>query len=308
MATTNATYTSPDWRHYKYPLSISPIPDSMRRGMIVLCTITLVSCLTTLSLITYLSYRFFTGRKNHGNPLHKNQYMLLIYSLVLADFQLDLGFLLDVMWLNRGEIVAPSAGCVAQGWLLNFGDLASGLFVLAIACHTFLTVVYGRKILLRAVCWSIVSLWALAAVLTVIPIGLHPRDIFVAQGSWVRIVNTSAFNRLPYLGLPLNFSQSVFHQREIQYASSLVPLYLGLHRPVCCHSHVRYHIYRGSSTNGQHPTRSSPSYGRCCGKWDGPQLQSFEGESDISCHHVHDIVSPYLCPFHIATWRWPPLK
>lgn len=164
MGTTNATYASPDWKYYKYPLSISPIPNFQRRGIIILCTITLVSCITTFSLIIYLSYRFFTGRKDHGAPLHKNQYTLLIYSLVLADFQLDLGFLLDVMWLDRGQIIAPSAGCIAQGWLLNFGDLASGLFVLAIACHTFLTIVYGRKIALRSVCWSIVSLWVLAAV------------------------------------------------------------------------------------------------------------------------------------------------
>ena len=156
----------------------------MRPGIVVLCTIALVSCLTTMSLIAYLSYFFFTGRKDH-TPLHKNQYMLLIYSLVLADFQLDLGFLLDSMWLGRSGIIAPSAGCIAQGWLLNFGDLASGFFVLAIACHTFLTVVYGRKIGLRGVCWSIMLLWALAAVLTIIPIGLHPGDIFVAQGSWV---------------------------------------------------------------------------------------------------------------------------
>jgi hypothetical protein len=174
----------------------------MRRGMIVLCTVALVSCITTMSLITYLSYRFFTGRKDHGTPLHKNQYLLLIYSLVLADFQLDLGFLLDLIWLDRRQIVAPSASCIAQGWLLNFGDLASGFFVLAIACHTFLTVVYGRKIVLWGVCWSIVSLWVLAAVLTVIPIGLHPGDIFVAQGSWVRVFNPFLFNLRPqFVGL-----------------------------------------------------------------------------------------------------------
>jgi hypothetical protein len=98
--------------------------------------------------------------------------------------------------------VAPSASCIAQGWLLNFGDLASGFFVLAIACHTFLTVVYGRKIVLWGVCWSIVSLWVLAAVLTVIPIGLHPGDIFVAQGSWVRVFNLFLFNLRPqFVGL-----------------------------------------------------------------------------------------------------------
>lgn len=197
METTNATYTSPDWRYYKYPSSVSPISTEQHRGIIVLCTITLVSCITTLSLAIYLSYHFYTGRKDRGTPLHKNQYMLLIHSLVLADFQLDLGFLLDVEWLHRGQILAPSAGCSAQGWLINFGDLGSGLFVLAIAFHTFLTVVYGLKILHRTICWVIVSLWLVSAVLTAIPLALHPTDIYVAQGSWVRVSKTSVSNIRP---------------------------------------------------------------------------------------------------------------
>ena len=185
MATTNATYTSPDWRYYKYPSSVSPIPDSMHRGIIILCAVTSVSCITTLSLIGYLSYCFMAGRNQYGTPLHKKQYILLIYCLVLADFQLDLGFLLDLMWLREGQIIAPSAGCIVQGWLINFGDLARGLLVLAITCRTFISVVYGSKIELRNVCWSIVSLWMIAAVLTIIPIAMHPSDIFVAHGNWV---------------------------------------------------------------------------------------------------------------------------
>ena len=223
----------------------------MRRGMIVLCTITLVSCITTLSLLGYLSYRFFTGRNQYGTPLHKNQYILLIYSLMLADFQLDLGFLLDVMWLDRGHIVAPSAGCRAQGWLVNVGDLGSGFFVFAIACHTFLTVVYGRKIGLKTVCWSIVSLWVLAVILTVIPIAMHPRDIFVAQGSWVGPLNISYSISIHVLAmlfpvLPLTIPKTVLNQREIQHPSSLLPLYLGLHRRIYCSGHLHYNLSRGT--------------------------------------------------------------
>jgi hypothetical protein len=200
MATTNSTYTSPAWRYYAYPSSISPIPDSQRRGIIVLCSIAIVSCTATLSLLGYLSYLFITGRNDHGTPMHKNQYMLLIFSLVLADFQLDLGFLLGVMWLDKRGILAPSAGCTAQGWLINVGDLASGFFVFAIASHTFLTVVYGCKIGLRTVYWSIVFLWVLALGLITSTLMLHPNDMFVASGSWVRLFKP------PMLFRPLELS------------------------------------------------------------------------------------------------------
>ncbi|KAF4629289.1 hypothetical protein G7Y89_g8862 [Cudoniella acicularis] len=187
MGITNATYTSPDWAYYKYPLSIAPIPDPMQPGIIALCTFALASCMATISLLGFLTYRFIVSRNESRAPLYKNQYMLLIYSLVLADFQCDLGFFLDVMWMYRGEIAAPSAGCYIQAWLINFGDLSSALFVLAIACHTFSNVVFGHKIMLRNLCIAIAFLWIFAAIITVSPIAMHPKDIFVASGNWCSI-------------------------------------------------------------------------------------------------------------------------
>jgi hypothetical protein len=106
--------------------------------------------------------------------------------LVLADFQCDLGFFLDAIWLHKNQIVAPSAACFLQGWLVNIGDLSSGFFVFAIACHTFYNVVCGRKIGLATLQYCIVGLWVFAVVLTITPIALHPKNIFVTQGHWVR--------------------------------------------------------------------------------------------------------------------------
>lgn len=184
--TTNATFTSQDWTHYKYPMSLSPLPQSMKPGIIVLCAFSLLSCIATLALLGFLTYRFITGRNDRQTPLYKNQYMLLIFSLVLADFQCDLGFFLDVMWLHRNQIVAPSTSCIVQAWLVNIGDLGSGFFVFAIACHTFYNVVCGRKLGLTTLCYCIVGLWILAIILTIVPIALHPKDIFVTSGNWVR--------------------------------------------------------------------------------------------------------------------------
>lgn len=182
--TTNATFTSPDWAYYNFPSSLSPLSESMKPGMIALCTFSALSCIATLGLLGFLAYRFIAGR-NQPNPLYNNQYMLLIFQLVLADFQCDFGFFLDVMWLHKNQILAPSAGCFLQAWLINIGDLGSGFFVFAIACHTFCNVVLGKRIGLTALLSSIIALWALTLLLTVMPIALHHKDIFVVQGNWV---------------------------------------------------------------------------------------------------------------------------
>jgi hypothetical protein len=183
---TNATFTSQDWAYFKYPMSLSPLPQFMKPGIIALCAFSLLSCIATLGLLGFLAYRFIAGRNDRQAPLYKNQYMLLIFSLVLADFQCDLGFFLDVIWLHRKQIVAPSVSCFIQGWLVNIGDLGSGFFVFAIACHTFYNVVCGRKLQLATLRLCIIGLWILAIVLTIVPIALHPKDIFVTQGNWVR--------------------------------------------------------------------------------------------------------------------------
>jgi len=188
LGITNATYTSPGWTHYKYPLSLSPVPSALKPGMIALCVFTFFSCITALSLLGFLSWRFWTTRNDRTRaPLYKNQYMLLIFNLVLADFQLDLGFFFDAAWLGRDEVIAPSPSCFAQGYLVNVGDLASGFFIFAIACHTFTNVLWGRRIGLVPLGCCIVGLWILALILTCIPIILHPSDIFVVQGNWCSI-------------------------------------------------------------------------------------------------------------------------
>ncbi|KAH8593401.1 G protein-coupled glucose receptor regulating Gpa2-domain-containing protein [Bisporella sp. PMI_857] len=194
MEITNATFTSPGWSYYKFPFSLSPIPGSMKNGIIALCTFALLSCIATLSLLGYLTYRFITERNGRRSPLHKNQYMLLIYSLLLADLQCDLGFFLDVQWLYHNQILAPSAGCYVQAWLINFGDLGSACFVFAIACHTFINVVFGYRTSLRSVCIAIVTLWILAAVISLVPVAMHPKDIFTTVGNWCSI--SSKYN--PY--------------------------------------------------------------------------------------------------------------
>jgi hypothetical protein len=185
MPITNATYTSPDWTGYKYPSSLAPLPNWMSRGLTALCGFSFLSAITCLSLLFYITYLFIVGGAGYRAAVRKNQYLILIYSVLIADLQLATGFLVSIKWLHDDQMYTPSSACIAQAWLTNVGDLASGLFVLAIAAHTFLAVVFGRKLGFYAFCAVVVGLWVASVVVTAVPVILHPVDIFVVGGNWV---------------------------------------------------------------------------------------------------------------------------
>jgi hypothetical protein len=186
MSITNATYTSPDWTGFKYPSSLAPLPDSMYRGLIALCGFSLLSTIACLAVLSYITYLFIIGGADYRAAVCKNQYVILIYSVLIADLQVAIGFLLSVKWIHDDQMYAPSSTCVAQAWLTRGGDIASGLSVLAIAAHTFLAVVFGHRLEYNAFCSIVVGLWVFSVVLAVVPIILHPVDIFVVGGDWVR--------------------------------------------------------------------------------------------------------------------------
>lgn len=87
-------------------------------------------------------------------------------------------------WFRLDQILAPSAACFAQGWLLHSGDVASGLFVLAIAVHTYYTAVYGRRVGYKTFAGIIIGIWIFVYFLTSIGVGLHGKRYFTAAGAW----------------------------------------------------------------------------------------------------------------------------
>ena len=191
MSITNATYTSPGWTGYAYPDSLAPLPDWMRRGLSVLTAFSLLSAITSATLLSYITYLFITGGTGYRVAVRTNQYVILIYCLLIADLQLAMGFLISFKWIQENHIYAPSSACIAQAWLTNLGDLASGLFVLTIAAHTFLAVVFGRRLEFFTFCAGVIGVWIVSVIITAVPIMLHASDIFVAGGSWVTSSTTS---------------------------------------------------------------------------------------------------------------------
>ena len=128
------------------PFVVSPLPPELRRGLIALLSCSLLSVITTSCLLVFLTQRFIFWRRYYNRYPGYNQCVVLIFNLLLADLQQSSSFLVMPYWLMTDQLSAHSPACFVQGWLINLGDVASGMFVLAIAAHTF-AVVVGRRML-----------------------------------------------------------------------------------------------------------------------------------------------------------------
>ena len=165
--------------------SLDPLPDDIRHGMIAMGIIGLFSSVSTLSLIIFITWRMIAWRKYYDHPIAANQIFVLIYNLLLADFQQALSFLIAFHWLSEDKLVGPTNACFAQGWLIQIGDVSSGLWVLSIGVHTFTNLVLQRPIPMPAFIAWVVAVWIFCLFLTAIGPIIHRNDFFVPAGAWV---------------------------------------------------------------------------------------------------------------------------
>lgn len=165
-------------------LDIDPLPEDQRRGLIAISVMALLSLIATATLLSFITYRLIFWRGSYSRYIGYNQYIILIYNLVLADFQQSLAFIICLRWIFTDKIKSGTAGCFLQGLWLQIGDPGSGLFVLAIAFHTFLLVVWGRKMSYKFFVCFVVGVWGFVAVIVIIPLAMYGADVFVPSGSW----------------------------------------------------------------------------------------------------------------------------
>lgn len=168
-------------------MNIDPLPPNHRKGLIAVSVMAILSFLATLVLISFITYRMLFWRSSYARYIGYNQYIVLIYNLVLADLQQSLAFLICLKWISEDKISGDTAACFLQGLWLQIGDPASGLFVMAIAIHTFLLVALGQKLSHRVFTICVVSIWAFICVLVIIPLASHGRYVLVPSGAWVSL-------------------------------------------------------------------------------------------------------------------------
>ncbi|KAK4234636.1 G protein-coupled glucose receptor regulating Gpa2-domain-containing protein [Achaetomium macrosporum] len=134
------------WRHQKATKRSAPPPVDLSLG---------------------LAERHLIGEDTkHPHPAppkrkkaHPNQFLVLVYNLLLADIHQAAAFLLNVVWLGRNGITVRTSTCWVQGWLVSTGDLSSSLFITAIAAHTYLAVVWRYTPPQLAVYTTVIGLW-----------------------------------------------------------------------------------------------------------------------------------------------------
>ncbi|KAE8362002.1 G protein-coupled glucose receptor regulating Gpa2-domain-containing protein [Aspergillus caelatus] len=162
-----------------------PLMGRDRAGFIAMGVVALCSFIASFCLLSFLTYRFIFWKHYYKRPLAANQYVVLIYNLLLIDLQQATAFLLCLHWVSRGYVYYPSAACVLQGWWIQIGDPGSGLFILAIAMHTGAVVLRGRQLPQRTFVCCVVGLWVFIIVLGVIPVGLFGSKTFViSEAGW----------------------------------------------------------------------------------------------------------------------------
>ena len=119
-----------------------------------------------------------------------NQFLVLIYNLLFADIQQAVAFLLNVTWLSKDSVAVGTEVCWAQGWFVSIGDLASSVFIGAIALHTYLGVVRGYR-LPTPVFYSIIAgLWSFVYGMGILGViitnnGEGEGGLYVRAGAWV---------------------------------------------------------------------------------------------------------------------------
>ncbi|PKX89097.1 uncharacterized protein P174DRAFT_397440 [Aspergillus novofumigatus IBT 16806] len=163
---------------------ISPLPGVFRKGLVAIILIASLSAVTTFALLIFITYRLIFWRSHYSRYLGYNQYIILIYQLILADLQHALGCLISVKWLMEDKITADSWTCFGQGMWLQLANPGSGLFVLAIAVHTYLAVMLNRKLSYGAFVACVISIWTFMVAMVIIPMAIHGREAMVPSGAW----------------------------------------------------------------------------------------------------------------------------
>lgn len=168
---------------------IVPLDSVSHTGLIAISALAVISMCATFGLISFITYRFIFWKKHYKRSPTNNQYIVLIYNLVLADFLQALAFVLCSHWVAVDAIKSGTAACVLQGLLLQAGDPGSGLFVLTIAGHTFLIVTSGKLLPHKWFALGVVGVWLFLGILVAIPMASHGLGVFGVSGIWVRFLS-----------------------------------------------------------------------------------------------------------------------
>lgn len=132
-----------------------------------------------------------------------NQFVVLIYNLLLADMHQSIAFFLNAVWVGKDAIHVRSRTCWMQGYFVSTGDLSASLFIGAIAVHTYGTIVRGYKPPQWVIVSTCVGIWLFNYLMVAIGVlgtnnGQATGGFYVRAAAWVSnlLTNSSYYEQL----------------------------------------------------------------------------------------------------------------
>ena len=165
--------------------TLDPLPSVLKHGLIAVSLLGLLSSISSSTLLIYLTYKLIRWRLRGQARKGYNQFVLLIYNLVLADVQQSIAFSLTARWLVDDKINVKTSTCWAEGWFVSTGDLASGVWIFAIALHTFFAITKGKKLPYPIFLTSIIGLWLFIYAMAIAGISINRQGFYVRAGARV---------------------------------------------------------------------------------------------------------------------------
>ncbi|TVY80716.1 hypothetical protein LSUE1_G005762 [Lachnellula suecica] len=176
--------------------TLSPLPEVLSHGLVAVSTFGLLSFFCSSSLFCYLTWHLISWHRRSVVKAPTNQFLFLIYNLLLADIQQACAFLLNITALRNNAIIVQTPTCFAQGWFVSTGDLASSIFILTIAIHTFFSVVKDYRLPTGAFYCVIAFNWTFVFIMAAIGPILHGKDFYARATAWCWIDEQFSGERL----------------------------------------------------------------------------------------------------------------
>lgn len=164
------------------PTTLPELPDILHQGLTAVSILALLSVTSAVALLLHLGYRLFKWK--HRSQVRSNQFVVLIFNLLLADMQQSTAFVINSKWVHDRSIVVGGPACWAQGWFVSIGDLSGGLFTFAIAMHAFADIVYDYRLSQPVFRLSLLGLWTFTFVCAGTALALHRSNLYTRAGAW----------------------------------------------------------------------------------------------------------------------------
>ncbi|KAK6958311.1 hypothetical protein Daesc_001109 [Daldinia eschscholtzii] len=92
-------------KYFEPPNSLLHMEDRTYNGLLAIGTLATISLIFTSSLLSFVTWRMITWKSHYTSAVGRNQSVVLIYQLVLADFLQSLGFLISFHWVAEPPII-----------------------------------------------------------------------------------------------------------------------------------------------------------------------------------------------------------